>query len=70
MWVKPALFQEKVYRLFLESDQVREALNTTRSPLAALTVLKKICDHPYLLEKKGGDDEEEEVLDRRGYVTR
>jgi hypothetical protein len=32
-------------------------------------VLKKICDHPYLLEKKGGEDDEE-APDRRGYVTR
>ncbi len=28
---------------------VRAALNRTRSPLAAMTVLKKICDHPRLL---------------------
>jgi len=39
---------------FLASDTVRAALNSSRSPLAALTVLKKICDHPYLLQKKAG----------------
>ena len=43
--------QKKLYRQFLESDSVKDALNSTKSPLAALTVLKKICDHPFLLSK-------------------
>ena len=34
---------------FLTSKAVRAALNQTGSALAALTVLKKICDHPCLL---------------------
>lgn len=37
---------------FLHSPPVREALNETRSALAAVTVLKKICDHPALLSAK------------------
>ena len=39
-----------MYRNFLESEKVQELLNSTKSPLAALTVLKKICDHPTLLQ--------------------
>ena len=35
---------------FLTSKAVRAALNQTGSALAALTVLKKICDHPCLLK--------------------
>ncbi len=37
---------------FLTSGPVRAALNKTGSALAALTVLKKICDHPALLSEK------------------
>ena len=29
------------------------ALNTSKSPLTAIVVLKKICDHPYLLQVQG-----------------
>ena len=29
-----------------------QMLNTSRSPLTALTVLKKICDHPRLLSNR------------------
>lgn len=49
VWVTMADVQSDIYRTFLASDVVKETLNTTKSPLAALTVLKKICDHPFLL---------------------
>ena len=37
---------------FLGSAEVKAALNQTASALAAITVLKKICDHPALLNKR------------------
>lgn len=37
---------------FLNSDQVKAVFNQTNSALAALTLLKKICDHPALLSKR------------------
>ncbi len=40
--------QLALYRGFLELTEVRDLLNSTRSPLAALTVLKKACDHVQL----------------------
>ncbi len=40
--------QLALYRGFLELEEVRDLLNSTRSPLAALTVLKKACDHVQL----------------------
>eukprot|EP01084_Bolivina_argentea_P142532 250389_1 len=52
IWVTMSSIQVDLYRTFLESDVVKETLNTTKSPLAALTVLKKICDHPFLLSDK------------------
>ncbi|EDQ85848.1 uncharacterized protein MONBRDRAFT_11528 [Monosiga brevicollis MX1] len=42
VWVSLSELQVHIYRNFLESDKVKALLNTTRSPLAALTVLKKL----------------------------
>lgn len=36
----------------MNSQAVKDALNTTKSPLAAITVLKKICVHPNLLSER------------------
>ncbi|KAL4223042.1 DNA excision repair protein ERCC-6-like [Mactra antiquata] len=44
--------QIKIYQDFLSLDSVKELLMTTKSPLVALTVLKKICDHPRLLSSR------------------
>lgn len=52
VWVYLAPVQEKIYRNFLCLDHVKEVLTTTRSPLAELTVLKKLCDHPRLLSAR------------------
>lgn len=48
-WVYLSELQQSIYERFLNSDEVKRLLNTTRSPLAALNVLKKVCDHPQLL---------------------
>ncbi|NXS51831.1 ERC6L protein, partial [Brachypteracias leptosomus] len=52
VWVYLAPVQEEIYRNFLSLDHVKEVLTTTRSPLAELTVLKKLCDHPRLLSAR------------------
>ncbi|WIA32835.1 hypothetical protein OEZ86_006013 [Tetradesmus obliquus] len=44
--------QRHIYEAFLHSDAVKAALNSSKSPLAALTVLKKVCDHPALLSER------------------
>ncbi|XP_013379638.1 DNA excision repair protein ERCC-6-like [Lingula anatina] len=50
IWVYLSEIQKKIYQDFSSSDEVKELLMvTTRSPLTALIVLKKICDHPRLL---------------------
>lgn len=48
-WIPLSDPQVHLYKTFLQSEKVQVLLNSTRSPLAALTVLKKICDHPRLL---------------------
>ncbi|XP_020668323.3 DNA excision repair protein ERCC-6-like [Pogona vitticeps] len=49
VWVYLAPMQEEIYRSFLSLDHIKALLMTNRSPLAELTVLKKLCDHPRLL---------------------
>tara|TARA_B110000977_G_scaffold142414_1_gene180680 strand:- start:17820 stop:20432 length:2613 start_codon:yes stop_codon:yes gene_type:complete len=48
VWIPLAAKQQKLYRAFLNSSTVRAVLNKTGSALAAINVLKKICDHPSL----------------------
>ncbi len=52
VWLRLSPLQRHVYEAFLHSDAVKAALNSSRSPLAALSVLKKVCDHPALLSKR------------------
>ncbi|GAB4822407.1 hypothetical protein N2152v2_009453 [Parachlorella kessleri] len=52
VWLRLKPMQRKVYEAFLNSDSVKAALNQTNSALSAITVLKKICDHPALLSKR------------------
>lgn len=48
-WVFINRFQEQLYRNFLETESVQNVLSKASSGLVALNVLKKICDHPRLL---------------------
>ncbi|XP_026547891.1 DNA excision repair protein ERCC-6-like [Notechis scutatus] len=52
VWVYLSRIQEEIYRNFLSLDHIKEVLMTTRSPLAELTLLKKLCDHPRLLSSQ------------------
>ncbi|XP_066468777.1 DNA excision repair protein ERCC-6-like [Tiliqua scincoides] len=52
VWVYLAPIQEEIYRNFLSLEHIKELLMTSRSPLAELTILKKLCDHPRLLSAR------------------
>uniref|UniRef100_W5UDP1 DNA excision repair protein ERCC-6-like n=1 Tax=Ictalurus punctatus TaxID=7998 RepID=W5UDP1_ICTPU len=52
VWTYLSDIQEDIYRQFISLDHIKELLTTTRSPLADLTVLKKLCDHPRLLSAR------------------
>ncbi|KAM6930947.1 DNA excision repair protein ERCC-6-like [Xenentodon cancila] len=61
VWTYLSAIQEDIYRQFIALDHIKELLLTSRSPLAELTILKKLCDHPRLLSagataKLGLDD--------------
>eukprot|EP01135_Chromosphaera_perkinsii_P012322 Nk52_evm14s2635 gene=Nk52_evmTU14s2635 len=49
VWCFLTEYQTELYRTYGQSEQIQALLETTQSPLAALTVLKKFCDHPHLL---------------------
>jgi SNF2 family DNA or RNA helicase len=57
VWLKLQPLQEKLYELYLHSDDVSKALMTgdNGSALNLITNLKKICHHPALLNKKAAE---------------
>uniref|UniRef100_A0A2P2IXE2 Protein CHROMATIN REMODELING 24 n=1 Tax=Rhizophora mucronata TaxID=61149 RepID=A0A2P2IXE2_RHIMU len=54
VWLRLTKCQQQLYEAFLQSELVISAFDG--SPLAALTILKKICDHPLLLTKRAAED--------------
>ncbi|XP_072164518.1 uncharacterized protein [Diadema setosum] len=52
VWLSLTDTQVQIYQDFISLDRVKELLMTKRSPLAELTILKKLCDHPRLLSKR------------------
>ncbi|XP_040052082.2 DNA excision repair protein ERCC-6-like [Gasterosteus aculeatus] len=48
VWTYLSSVQEDIYRQFLSLEHIKELLMTTRSPLAELNIMKKLCDHPRL----------------------
>lgn len=54
VWLRLTSCQRQLYEAFLKSELVLPAFDG--SPLAALTILKKICDHPLLLTKRAAED--------------
>ncbi|GAB4855701.1 hypothetical protein Ancab_024343 [Ancistrocladus abbreviatus] len=54
VWLRMTRCQRHLYEAFLKSELVLSAFDG--SPLAALTILKKICDHPFLLTKRAAED--------------
>ncbi|KAJ9556695.1 hypothetical protein OSB04_011309 [Centaurea solstitialis] len=54
VWLRLSACQRQLYEAFLKSEIVLSAFDG--SPLAALTILKKICDHPLLLTKRAAED--------------
>eukprot|EP00958_Prasinococcus_capsulatus_P019603 scaffold2437_cov395-Prasinococcus_capsulatus_cf.AAC.14 len=64
VWVRLSQPQQRLYRSFLMSQEVRNVLNKSNSALAALTVLKKICDHPKLLRDRLTSDSGDEPSTR------
>ncbi|KAF0895629.1 hypothetical protein E2562_013926 [Oryza meyeriana var. granulata] len=53
IWLKLTSCQRQLYEAFLNSELVHSSMQG--SPLAAITILKKICDHPLLLTKRAAE---------------
>ncbi|KAG2499868.1 hypothetical protein HYH03_002159 [Edaphochlamys debaryana] len=56
VWMQLTAMQLKWYRRLLNSDSVKNVLNEKASPLAAITMLKKMCDHPALISKNAAKE--------------
>uniref|UniRef100_A0A3P8TZR7 DNA excision repair protein ERCC-6-like n=1 Tax=Amphiprion percula TaxID=161767 RepID=A0A3P8TZR7_AMPPE len=73
VWTYLSSVQEDIYRQFISLDHIKELLLTTRSPLAELNMMKKLCDHPRLLsaaaisklglEENGGESQQGDEAD-------
>ncbi|XP_051806542.1 DNA excision repair protein ERCC-6-like [Acanthochromis polyacanthus] len=73
VWTYLSSVQEDIYRQFISLDHIKELLLTTRSPLAELNIMKKLCDHPRLLsaaaisklglEENGGEGQQGDEAD-------
>ncbi|EIE27594.1 hypothetical protein COCSUDRAFT_34894 [Coccomyxa subellipsoidea C-169] len=44
--------QRDLYRSYLASDEVQDILNDRRNALAGIDILRKICNHPDLLQRR------------------
>lgn len=56
-------FQLSLYRLFIKSPEIRALLRGTESqPLKAINILKKLCNHPELLDLPGDLAGSEELI--------
>lgn len=61
--------QKALYNLFITSPEIRKLLKGTGSqPLKAITLLKKLCNHPDLLDLPDEMDGCEDLLPD-GYLT-
>ncbi|XP_057419556.1 protein CHROMATIN REMODELING 24 isoform X2 [Lotus japonicus] len=54
VWLRLTSTQRHLYEAFLKSEIVVSAFDG--SPLAAITILKKICDHALLMTKRAAED--------------
>ncbi|KAF7083559.1 hypothetical protein CFC21_087339 [Triticum aestivum] len=54
IWLKLTDCQRRLYKAFLNSELVQ--FESEGNPLAALNVLKKICDHPLILTQRAAED--------------
>nr|XP_051180390.1 SNF2 domain-containing protein ENL1-like isoform X2 [Lolium perenne] len=54
IWLQLTDRQRQLYKAFLNSELVHLAASQG-NPLAAITVLKKICDHPQILTKRAAE---------------
>ncbi|XP_051807052.1 DNA excision repair protein ERCC-6-like [Acanthochromis polyacanthus] len=73
VWTYLSSVQEDIYRQFISLDHIKELLLTTRSLLAELNIMKKLCDHPRLLsaapisklglEENGGEGQQGDEAD-------
>jgi superfamily II DNA or RNA helicase len=85
IWIRLVPLQEEIYRKFTSLDHIKELLMETRSPLAELGILKKLCDHPRLLsarvchllnlgtasfsDQDGNEQEDSPELDNIDHIT-
>uniref|UniRef100_A0A3B5M5B3 DNA excision repair protein ERCC-6-like n=1 Tax=Xiphophorus couchianus TaxID=32473 RepID=A0A3B5M5B3_9TELE len=69
VWTYLSAVQEDIYRQFISLDHIKELLMTTKSPLAELNILKKLCDHPRLLSANAIAQLDETLISESGKLV-
>ncbi|KAJ3156252.1 DNA excision repair protein ERCC-6-like [Geranomyces michiganensis] len=62
VWISLSEPQIALYQQFLDNPDIQDIPTTARSPLNALGVLRKICDHPALISSNQRDCESLDLL--------
>lgn len=57
LFCKPTLGQAKIYRNILKSPMFHSALRSNESAFQLITILKKLCNSPALMDPKFGNDD-------------
>lgn len=52
VWIKLTGVQVELYKKFVNSNEVDKLMESNRCSFAAIDVLKKICNHPFLLKRR------------------
>lgn len=60
-WIKCTPHQVNLYKQFLMSKSVQDVLRQSSSALSSLTMLKQICNHPYLIPEYEDDITEDSI---------
>jgi SNF2 family DNA or RNA helicase len=50
--VQFVISQLDLYKRFLASPEIRAVLSASKSPVASISLLKRLCDHPELLSRR------------------
>eukprot|EP00898_Chlorokybus_atmophyticus_P003685 jgi/Chlat1/4317/Chrsp29S04475 len=56
VWLRLTPQQKRLYMAFLNSEHVAAVLDEPKNALSAITILKKICDHPALMTRRAAED--------------
>jgi DNA excision repair protein ERCC-6 len=68
LFCKLTSVQRSAYEQFISSSEVSSILNGQRHVLSGIDILRKICNHPDLIDQKGAKVEDYGAIEKSGKV--